>query len=255
MKIARCAVAVLLLIVAATSSADENADGQIRAADTRFWQAYNTCDMKAMGDLLTADVEFYHDKTGLTVSREAVVESLRKGPCGNPDMRLRREAVGESLEFHPLKGGYAILSGRHRFYVQETGKPEHLDGQAEFTSVWKLDDGQWRMHRVLSYDHGPVPYTPPPVTMTLSSSTLAAYTGRYRSSRIGDILVSIEGDHLKLTASSFVATLYPETRNRFFAMERDLRFEFESSEHGNVQSLAVYENGTVSERASRAGSD
>lgn len=40
MKIARYAVAVLLLIVAATSSADENADGQIRAADTRFWQAY-----------------------------------------------------------------------------------------------------------------------------------------------------------------------------------------------------------------------
>ncbi len=67
---------------------------------------------------------------------------MRKGPCGNPDMRLRREAVDESLEFHPLKGGYAILSGRHRFYVQKTGKPEHLDGQAEFTSVWKLDDGQ-----------------------------------------------------------------------------------------------------------------
>lgn len=254
MKIARYAVAVLLLIVAATSSADENADGQIRAADTRFWQAYNTCDMKAMGDLLTADVEFYHDKTGLTVSREAVVESLRKGPCGDPGMRLRREAV-DGLEFHPLKGGYAILSGRHRFYVQETGKPEHLDGQAEFTSVWKLDDGQWRMHRVLSYDHGPVPYTPPSVTMTLSSSTLATYTGRYRSSRIGDILVSIEGNHLKLTAGSFVATLYPETRTRFFAMERDLRFEFESSEDGNVKALAVYENGTVSERAPRAGSD
>lgn len=91
--------------------------------------------------------------------------------------------------------------------------------------------------------------------MTLSSSTLATYTGRYRSSRIGDILVSIEGNHLKLTAGSFVATLYPETRTRFFAMERDLRFEFESSEDGNVKALAVYENGTVSERAPRAGSD
>lgn len=255
MKVARYAVAVSLLVAVATSGAAENEDGQVRAADARFWQAYNACDMKAMGGLLTADVEFYHDKTGLTVSREAVIESLNKGPCGDPGMRLRREAVDESLEFHPLKGGYALLSGRHRFYVRETGKPERLDGQAEFTSVWKFDDGQWRMHRVLSYDHGPVPYTPPSVALTLSPSTLAAYAGRYRSSRIGDILVSVEGDHLKLTAGSFVATLRPETRTRFFAMERDLRFEFESNQDGNVQALAVYENGAVSERALRTGSD
>lgn len=255
MKIAKYMVAVSLLTAFATSGAAENEDGQVRAADAKFWQAYNACDMKAMGDLLTADVEFYHDKTGLTVSREALVESLRKGPCGDPRMRLRREAVDGSLEFHPLNGGYAILSGRHRFYARETGKPERLDGQAEFTSVWKLDGGQWRMHRVLSYDHGPIPYAPPPIALVLSPSTLAAYAGRYRSSHIGDILVSVEGDHLKLTAGSFAATLYPETRTRFFAMERDVRFEFESNEDGNVQALAVYENGAVSERASRAGSD
>lgn len=255
MKIARRTAAVLFLLAVATAGAKENADGQVRSADARFWQAYNTCDMKAMGDLLTADVEFYHDKTGLTVSREAVVESLRKGPCGTPGMRLRREAVAGSLEFHPLAGGYAILSGRHRFYVEEAGKPERLDGQADFTSVWKRDDGQWRMHRVLSYDHGPVPYTPPRVTMALPSSTLATYAGRYRSPRIGDILVSVEGDHLKLTAGSFVATLYPETPTRFFAMERDLRFDFESGGDGDVRALAVYENGKVSERAARAGSN
>lgn len=255
MKIARRMAAVLLLLAVATAGAKENADEQVRTADARFWQAYNTCDMRAMGALLTADVEFYHDKTGLTASREAVVESLRKGPCGSPGMRLRREAVAGSLAFHPLEGGYAILSGRHRFYVEETGKPERLDGQAEFTSVWKLDDGQWRMHRVLSYDHGPAPYTPPPVTMTLPSARLATYAGRYRSPRIGDILVSIDGDHLKLTAGDFVATLYPETPTRFFAMERDLRFEFENGADGDVQALAVYENGKVSERAVRAGSN
>ncbi len=254
MKIAKYAVAVLLLVASTTSNAAEDEDGQVRAADARFWQAYNACDMKAMGELLTGDVEFYHDKTGLTISRNAVVESLRKGPCGNPLMHLRREAADESIEFHPLEDGYAILSGRHRFYVREAGKPERLDGQAEFTSVWKFDNGQWRMHRVLSYDHGPEPYTPPPVALTLPPSTLAAYAGRYRSARIGDILVSVEGDHLKLTAGTFVVTLYPETRTRFFATERDLHFEFESNNDGNVQALAVYENGVVSERASRAGS-
>jgi hypothetical protein len=40
--------------------------------------------------------------------------------------------VAESVKFHPLSGGYAILSGQHRFYAQEAGDAEHLDGQAEF---------------------------------------------------------------------------------------------------------------------------
>lgn len=255
MKTARYMISLPLLAAFATSGASENEDGQVRAADARFWQAYNACDMRKMGEMLTPDVEFYHDKTGLTVSRDALIESLRKGPCANPGMHLRREAVDASLEFHPLKGGYAILSGSHRFYVREAGKPEHLDGEAKFTSVWKFADGQWRMHRVLSYDHGPVPYTPPSVTLKLSASTLQAYAGRYRSPRIGDVLVSVSGDHLKLAAGGFVATLYPETQTRFFAMERDLRFEFESKGNGNVQALAVYENGAISERALRVGSD
>jgi len=121
--------------------------------------------------------------------------------------------------------------------------------------VWKLDGGQWRMHRVLSYDTARYPTLRHPLALPLSPSTLAAYAGRYRSSRIGDILVSVEGDHLKLKAGSFAATLHPETRTRFFAVERDIRFEFESNVDGEVQALAVYENGAVSERASRAGSD
>ncbi len=252
MGIAKLAiVASTLMAFAAMGATAPDDESQVRAADAQFWRAYNACDMKTMGDLLTADVEFYHDKTGLTASRQALLDSLRKGPCADPKMRLRREAVGESLQFHPLKGGYAILSGRHRFYVQESGKLEHLDGQAEFTTVWKSDDGSWRMHRVLSYDHGPVPYTPPPRTLTLSPATLANYAGRYHSKRIGDILVTVDGDHLKLTAGSFVATLYPESSTRFFAIERDIRFDFEVGENGVPESLAVYENSTLSERAQR----
>jgi ketosteroid isomerase-like protein len=253
MGLAKLAIVASLLIgFAAVRAAAPDDESEVRAADAQFWQAYNACDMKTLGDLLTADIEFYHDKTGLTSSRPAVVESLRKGPCADPRKRLRREAVAESVKFHPLSGGYAILSGQHRFYAQEAGDAEHLDGQAEFTHVWQFADGRWRMRRVLSYDHGPVPYTPPARTLTLPATTLAAYAGRYRSRRIGDIVVSVDGDHLKLTAGSFVATLYPESQIRFFALERDLRFEFESGEHGKVQGLMVYENGVFSERVQRA---
>lgn len=63
----------------------------------------------------------------------------------------------------------------------------------------------------------------------------------------------MEPARLAIAASLlFVATLYPESRIRFFAMDRDLRFEFESGEDGKMHALTVYENGTVSKRAQRA---
>ncbi|MGE7137656.1 nuclear transport factor 2 family protein [Luteibacter sp. NPDC031894] len=146
---------VLSILSSSASAADEEA--QVRAAETRFWTAYNACDMTTMSDLIEPAVEFYHDKGGLTSGRQALIDSLRKGPCGDPKMHLRREAVASSITFHSMKGGYGLITGHHLFYVTWEGKPEHLDGQADFTTLWKDDGGKWRMYRVLSYDHGPVP--------------------------------------------------------------------------------------------------
>lgn len=252
MLIARLAVASALLMtcVAATAQTPD-AEREVRAADAAFWTAYNACDMAAIGALLTQDVEFYHDRTGLTTTRTGVVDSLRNGPCATPDMRLRREVIDESLAFHPLAEGYAILSGRHRFHMRTGDAPERLDGQAGFTSLWQFHDGRWRMHRVLSYAHGPVPYTPP-AAIRLPAPTLATYAGRYRSARIGEISVVVEGEQLELTAGDFVVTLYPESATRFFVKERDLRFEFEAGARSSPDALAVYENGALTERAERA---
>ncbi|MEA9586139.1 nuclear transport factor 2 family protein [Xanthomonas sp. WHRI 10064A] len=103
MKLAGLAI-VLSLVVAfdavafdapAASGADD--EREVRNTDTLFWDAYNACDMRRIGELVTADIEFYHDKTGLTTSRAAVVDSLRNGPCADPTSRLRRALIDESL--------------------------------------------------------------------------------------------------------------------------------------------------------------
>jgi hypothetical protein len=240
---------ILALPATAVGASDEET---VEEADAAYWRAYNNCDIQVLGDLLTEDVEFYHDQTGLTVSRAAVVESLVVGPCADPKSRLRRELVSGTLQFHSLAGGYALPSGQHRFLVTQLGREGRISARAEFATVWKLDHGRWRMHRILSYAHGPAPYTPPKPTLSLPSTTLDKYAGRYQSQRIGPITVARDGDHLKLTAGGFVATLYPETRTRFFAVEKDLRFDFELAATGAVQALAVYENGSVTERAPRA---
>ena len=241
--------AILLLAASPAFASDEQA---VRDADARYWQAFNACDLAAMDGLFTDDVEFYHDRTGLTSSRAAVIDSLRKGPCADPKMRLRREAVQGSLRFHPLAGGYALLSGTHRFYATETGKPERLDGQAEFTNLWQSVDGHWRMRRVFSYAHGPVPYVPPSTHLTLSDTALAAFAGRYRGDHVGAIVVTVDGDGLELVAGALVVHLRAESPTRFFALEKDLRFEFiaDAGRQG-VPALTVYENGAVAETAAR----
>ena len=242
-------VLLLGLLPAAVAFADDD-EQAVRAADARYWQAYNACDMPAMGDLLTDDVEFYHDRTSLTASKPAVLDSLRKGPCADPASHLRREAVDASVIFHPLAGGFALLSGMHRFYVRQDGKPEHLDGQAEFTNLWQSVNGQWRMRRILSYAHGEVPYTPPTTHVTLSPVVLASYAGTYLGEKVGEIRVAIDDDHLRLTAGPLIVTLMAESPTCFFALERDLHFEFTPpSTSGGKRTLTVYENGEVAETA------
>ena len=243
----------LLLCIPFMRAQAADVETAVRQADADYWRAYNACDMTEMGKLLTDDVEFYHDKTGLTVSRKAVLDSLRKGPCGTPDMHLRREAVPGSVRFYPLAGGFAILSGEHRFYVSESGKPEHLDGQADFIVVWQSVDGHWRMRRILSYSHGPAPYTPPATHLHLTPAALAAFAGRYRSEHAQDIVVNSESDGLVLTASPMTVHLRAASPTRFFALERDLQFEFASPQNGHSPSLGVYENGKKVATATRVG--
>ncbi|MCC7504570.1 MAG: nuclear transport factor 2 family protein [Saprospiraceae bacterium] len=151
------------LLALTQPAAAQHADPQLAATilhlDSLFWSAYNRCDVDEMIRFFSDDVEFYHDKGGLTAGRANFENALRNGLCGNPDFRLRREAVPGTIQVFPLansNGIYgAILSGEHVFYIRENNRPEFLDGHARFTHVWLLTDGVWKMARVLSYDHGP----------------------------------------------------------------------------------------------------
>lgn len=117
--------------------------------------AYNQCDVDKMATFFTPDLEFYHDKSGLTTPLSALISSTRTGLCGNADWRLRREVVKGSLKVYPIAHYGAILSGEHVFYINEKGKEERLDGRANFTHIWRLTNNEWKMSRVLSYDHRP----------------------------------------------------------------------------------------------------
>ena len=133
----------------------QNLKDTILHFDSLFWEAYNVCDLEQMATFFTEDLEFYHDKGGLTTTRASLIEVTKKGICSSENWWLRREVVEGSLKVYPLNNYGAILSGEHVFYINEEGKKERLDGLAKFTHVWQYKDNAWKMSRVLSYDHGP----------------------------------------------------------------------------------------------------
>lgn len=143
---------------------DQKLSSTILQKDSLFWITYNTCDTTQFQNFFTNDVEFYHDKGGVTFGIETLAGAVKKNLCSNNGFRLRREAVAGTLKVFPLKESDviygAILTGEHVFYVLEKAKPERLDGQARFTHVWLLNNGYWKMSRVLSYDHGPAAKNP-----------------------------------------------------------------------------------------------
>ncbi|MGK2860337.1 MAG: nuclear transport factor 2 family protein [Chitinophagaceae bacterium] len=129
--------------------------------DSLFWKSYNNCDVQKFSEFFTDDLEFYHDKGGITNGLENLATSMKKNLCSDANFRLRREEVAGTVKVYPLQKSKeiygAIISGSHVFYTNEKGKKERLDGLARFTHIWILKDNSWKMTRILSYDHGPAP--------------------------------------------------------------------------------------------------
>ncbi|MFL9484327.1 nuclear transport factor 2 family protein [Chitinophagaceae bacterium LWZ2-11] len=219
--------------------------------DSLFWQAYNHCDITGMKTYLTTDCEFYHDKGGLTKGLDALMQIIATGICKEPNnYSLRREAVPATVNVYPLSKNDviygAVISGEHLFYIHQSGKAEYLDGHARFTHLWLLTNGEWKMARVLSFDHHPATYISQKKAITLPDSLLHSYAGKYRGPQ--NILeIKPEAGGLALLIKEKAMSLYPETEIRFFSKERDLTFEFTKDAGTGRQKMIVYEHGAITE--------
>lgn len=118
--------------------------------DSILFRAFNTRDFETIKTMFTPDLEFYHDTGGLYDYDQnmANTRSLFEG-----QRKVRRELVPGSLEVYPIKDYGAIQLGAHRFYNTEPGQAEKLGGTFKFLHIWKMVDGDWKLARVVSYDH------------------------------------------------------------------------------------------------------
>jgi hypothetical protein len=129
----------------------------IRARDAELFAVlFEQCAPERMRALVTDDIEFYHDRDGVTAGADAFVADYARYCTERqaPDAwRSRRELVAETLNVHPVPGYGAIEDGEHVFYERQGGGPERLVGRARFTQVWRLTPDGWRLARVFSYAH------------------------------------------------------------------------------------------------------
>jgi hypothetical protein len=122
----------------------------VQALDTRLFDAYNHCDLATMSSMVADDLEFYHDKTGLSRGRQALLDGIKKNICG----KVTRKLVPGTLEVYPIANYGAVEIGIHRFY--HPGQPDNI-GEAKFIHIWHDQDGVWKITRVISFDHHPFP--------------------------------------------------------------------------------------------------
>lgn len=123
----------------------------IAKLDAAMFDAYNKCDLEKIGTFFTEDLEFYHDQTGLSLGRQALVDAVKQNICG----KVKRELLDGTLEVYPLKNYGAVEIGEHRFcdprvYTAACGEKS---GVAKFVMLWQNTDGAWKITRVISYDH------------------------------------------------------------------------------------------------------
>jgi hypothetical protein len=146
---------LVALLAHAHAQAASTPDGlfqTIESLDAQLFDAYNHCDLQKFGSMLADDLEFYHDKTGLTRGRQAVVEGAKNNICG----KVTRELVPGTLEVYPIANYGAVEIGIHRFHHPGHEGTEPV-GEAKFIQLWQNHDGVWKLTLVISFDHHSLP--------------------------------------------------------------------------------------------------
>jgi ketosteroid isomerase-like protein len=141
---------IIMVFLCAPVHAQSNAQSgnlfkTIQSLDTQLFEAYNHCDLATLGAMVSDDLEFYHDQTGLSVGKAPFIAAIRQNICG----KVHRTLVPGSMEVYPLKGYGAVEIGVHRFHHPG----EDGEGEAKFVTLWKNKDGSWKVTRVISYNH------------------------------------------------------------------------------------------------------
>lgn len=112
-----------------------------------FDEAFNKCNLELYQEIVSPELEFYDDRTGLNTDFSKEIASF-KDRCSKPHDVTRKLVKAKAY----VLGDYgAVEIGEHDFYVNNK-KVE----KAKFIIIWERKGDSWIMKRTVSFEHQPV---------------------------------------------------------------------------------------------------
>ncbi|MEM1136075.1 MAG: nuclear transport factor 2 family protein [Bacteroidota bacterium] len=112
-----------------------------------FNVAFNQCDLTLYKKIMSENLEFYDDRSGLNTSIEKEILAFNDR-CAKP-FKLTRKLI--ETEVYKLGDFGAVQTGTHIFLINN--EPVEV---SKFTTIWEFANNRWIVKRAISYDHKPL---------------------------------------------------------------------------------------------------
>ena len=124
--------------------ADQQLHATISNMDSIFFDAYNSCNMEKQKEIYADDIEFFHDKGGLSTSKSDILEATENNICG----KVTRSLLKGSIEVYPINNYGAVEIGYHKFFNNQ--EPDAPSIPSKFIIMWNFEKEQWKITKVIS---------------------------------------------------------------------------------------------------------
>ena len=118
----------------------------IMTLDNEMWKAYNSGDLAAFEKMITENHEFYHDRGGLTKSKEENVKLIKEEFNGRPG-KIKGGSLDGHYEVYEIPGYGALQVGYQQFFTEDF--PEGTSPSRTIT-LWKETEDGWKQEYVFS---------------------------------------------------------------------------------------------------------
>lgn len=123
---------------------DKELHATIKNMDKVFFDAYNSCDMETQKRIYADEIEFFHDKSGLSTSKSDILAATEKNICD----KVTRTLIEGSIEVYPIHDYGAVEIGYHKFFNHQ--EPDAISTPSKYIMIWRLKDDQWQITKVIS---------------------------------------------------------------------------------------------------------
>jgi len=124
--------------------ADQKLYKTIAAMDSIYFEAYNNCNMEKQQEMYAENIEFFHDKSGLSTSKNDILEAIKNNICG----KVTRTLVPGTIEVYPINNYGAVEIGYHKFFNNQ--EPDAPSIPSKFIILWKSEMEKWKITKVIS---------------------------------------------------------------------------------------------------------